>query len=114
MRALARDLRQVRHAEHLALLREPGQAPADDLGDAAAYARVDLVEHERRHGRRARAHDLERKTDARQLAARRDARERAERLARLAPHLDVDALAPRAVRTLARLRLGLEDELAVR
>src|SRR5690606_2963211 len=111
---LARYLRQVRDAQHLTLLREPGQAPADDLRDAAADAGVHLVEDERRHGRRSRAHDLERETDAREFPARRDARQRAERLPRIEPHLDVDTLEPRAVRALARLRLELDAQLAVR
>ena len=39
------DLRQVRHAQHLAAGAEGAQLPADDLGDGAADAGVDLVEH---------------------------------------------------------------------
>ncbi len=51
-----RDLRHVRHAEDLIRLRQRAQLLADDLGDPAADAGVDLVEDERppppRRGRR--------------------------------------------------------------
>ncbi len=44
-----RDLRQVRHAQHLPRLAETTQQPPDDLGDGAADAAVDFVEDQRRH-----------------------------------------------------------------
>lgn len=40
----ARDLRQMRHAQDLALLRKPTEPAPDRLGHAAAYSGVDLVE----------------------------------------------------------------------
>ena len=48
------DLRQVRDAEHLERRPERAQLPADDVGDAAADAGVDLVEDQpgRRRARR--------------------------------------------------------------
>ena len=46
----AGDLRQVRHADHLAAARELLEPPAHGFRRAAAHARVDFVEHQR-HGR---------------------------------------------------------------
>jgi len=43
---LGRDLGQVGHAEHLSVGAETAQQAADDLGDAAADADIDLVEHQ--------------------------------------------------------------------
>ena len=48
--AVARDLRQVRDAQHLAGAESCAQLAADDVGDAAADAGVDLVEDECRDG----------------------------------------------------------------
>src|SRR5205814_2675733 len=47
-RAEARDLRQMRDADDLVPRGEVLQFAADDFGDAAADAGVDLVEYERR------------------------------------------------------------------
>ena len=44
--SLARDLRQVRDAQHLRALAERSQLAADDLRDAAADAGIDFVEHQ--------------------------------------------------------------------
>lgn len=88
------DLRQVRDAQHLPHLSELMQQPPDHLGDAAADARVDFVEDERRRrARRARDH-REREADPRELAARGDLRERPQRHARMARDAELDLLEP--------------------
>ena len=50
--ALRRDLRQVGHAQHLALAAQRPQFLADDFGDRAADAAVHFVEDHRRHASR--------------------------------------------------------------
>ena len=67
----------MRDAEHLALARDRGELLADDLRDRPADAGVDLVEDEGRRVRVRERDGFEREHDARQLAARGDARERA-------------------------------------
>ena len=74
--ALRGDLRQVGHAQHLALRAERAQFLADDLGDGAADAGIDFVEHHRRHGIQAERGDFDRQRDARQFAARGDLAQR--------------------------------------
>ena len=68
------------------------QQPADGRGDGAADARVDFVEDQRGHVAHFARHDLDRERDARQLAARGDARERTERLLRMARDAELDVL----------------------
>src|SRR3954454_739119 len=88
------DLRQVRDAEHLECRPQRAQLAADDVGDAAANAGIDLVEDQpgRRCARRTiggvaeavarcRGERLDRQHDARELAARDDPRQRPELLA---------------------------------
>ena len=92
------DLGQVRDADDLVILAEPGQASADRLRDFAADADVDFVEYESRnssawdtirnaghfgHVPRLREHALEREHDAGELAARGDLAQRAHLLARI-------------------------------
>ena len=79
---LARDLRQVRHAQHLRPLAERAQLAPDDFGHAAADTRIDFVEHQAGQRVALGRGDLDREADARQLAARGDFRERPRRLAR--------------------------------
>ena len=76
-----RDLGQVGDAQHLVVARQPPQAAAHRVGRAAADARVDLVEHEGRRVVRRGEHLLDGQRHPRQLAARRDARQRPRRLA---------------------------------
>src|SRR2546421_449158 len=45
------DLRQMRHAQHLALPAQALERSSDRFGDGAADPRIHLVEDERRHGR---------------------------------------------------------------
>ena len=71
------DLRQMRHAQHLARVRRAPAASADGRRHGAADAGVHFVEHERRDVADFARHDLDRERDARQLAAGRDARQRA-------------------------------------
>ena len=80
--ALRGDLRQVGHAQHLALLAERAQLLPDDVGDRAADAGIDLVEHHRRHRVHAQRGDLDRQRDARQLAAGSDLAQRRAAAAR--------------------------------
>src|SRR5438876_274808 len=89
------DLRQVGDAEHLALLAEASQRPADRLGDAAADAGIDLVENQRADRRSLRRDHLDRQADARELASGGDPRERAQRQARVRGDLELDFLGPR-------------------
>ena len=112
--AVARDLRQVRDAQHLARARKLPKLAPDDVGDAPADAGVDLVEHECRDGRCAGARDLDGEADARQLASGRDLGERRERQAGVQLDLELDALEPRRVGALDGLLLELDAELAVR
>ena len=67
-----RHLRRMGHREHLHPRGEAGEALADRIGDRAADARVDLVEHQRRSRAAIRQHDLQRQQKSRQLAARGD------------------------------------------
>ena len=73
--ALRGDLREVRHAEHLRALPDAPEQLPDGLGDRAADARVDLVEDQRRYRAGIAGGELQRETDARELAARGDAPE---------------------------------------
>ena len=80
--SLARDLRQVRDAQHLRALAERAQLATDDFRDAAADAGVDFVEHQAGQRVGLRRGDLDREADARQFAAGSDFRERPGRLTR--------------------------------
>ena len=84
-----RHLRRVGHRQHLRARRQPRQPLTDRVGDRAADARVDLVEHQRRRGLALGQRHFEREQKARQLAAR--------------GHLHQ--------RTRARAGIGLNDEL---
>ena len=90
--AACRDLRQVRHAQHLALLAQALQRAADGLGHRAADARIHFVEYQRRHRGCLRRHQLDREADARKLAARRHFGERAQRQAGMRGHLELHLL----------------------
>src|ERR1051325_6822344 len=110
---LARDLRKVRHAQHLTAGAELIELAAHDLGHTPADTRIHLVEYERGPGRAARAHDLDREADARQLPAGRDLRKRTERLPGIEADLKLHALHPGSVRALRCLGLERHFELAV-
>ncbi len=93
MRAARRHLRRMGHDQNLQAGAETLQPLADRRGDRAADAAVDLVEDQRRHRRGAGQHQLQRQHEARQLAARGDARERPERRAGDGRDLEMHALA---------------------
>ena len=90
-----RDLRQVRDDDDLVAARELGEPAADRGGGRAADTGVDLVEHERLDGVRLAENALEREHDARELAARGDARERPRGLRRRGCVEELDALRSR-------------------
>ncbi len=92
----------MRDDEHLEPLAEPVEPLADRCGDGTADAAIDLVEDQRRSRRAAREHDLEGEHQPRQLAARRDARERAGRCAGVGRDLEADAV----LTMLVPFRLG--------
>ena len=77
------DLGQVRHDEDLVTPRECPEAPADRVRAPTADPRVDLVEDERRRGVGFGNDLLDGQGDPRELAARRDLRQRAGRFARV-------------------------------
>ena len=65
----ARHLGQVSDAQHLAFLAELGKPQADHFGDAAADARVDLVEDHRRDRAAVARNHLDREAHTGELAA---------------------------------------------
>ena len=85
-----RDLRKVRHTEHLVLTSQPGEGSTHCRPRFAADARVDLVEHQRR--RRFRQHHTERQHRARELAAGRGLGEWPSRLARIGSEEEGDVV----------------------
>src|ERR1043165_271906 len=102
----ARDLRLMRHAEHLVCARERLQLQPDGLGDAPADARVHLVEDNRAReasGTRAR---LQAEHQARSLAARSDLRQRTQRLACVGREVELDAVEARRVEAPRSLLRG--------
>src|SRR5215470_6855050 len=94
MSGAGRDRRQVRDAENLAALRGRGELLGNHRGDPPADARVDLVEDHGRHALGARQDGLEGEHRARELAARRDARERAQVLAGVRRQAELDPVEP--------------------
>src|SRR4030095_275858 len=78
------DLRQMRTAQLLPAFAERLKEAADGRSDGAPNAGVHFVEDERRHLAHFARDNLDRKRDARQLAARRHFGERPERLLRMA------------------------------
>ena len=84
----------MRDAEHLAVARDVGDGAADDLGDRAADARVDFVEHVEARGPAVRQHALERQERARQLASARDPPQRPRVLALVRRDEELDAVDP--------------------
>ena len=78
----------MRDAQHLPARAELAQHRPDRRRDGAADADVDLVEDQRRHLADFGEHDLDREREARQLAAGRDARDRAQRLLRMGRDLN--------------------------
>ena len=100
-----RDLRRMRDRDHLRALREPRQPHADGVGDRAADAGIDLVEHQRRRRAAIGQHHLERQQEARQLAAGGDLHHRPRPRAGIGLHPELDAIdAVRARRGLDRSR----------
>ena len=85
-----RDLREVRHAEHLVMAAQGRERAPDRGARLAADPGVDLVEHERR--RRLGQHDAQRQHRARQLAARRGLGERPGGLARVGREQERDVV----------------------
>src|SRR5687767_7013219 len=101
------DLREVGDAEHLPGVRERPQALADGASRLTAYARVDLVEHER--ARLARARDRhEREHHARELAARGGVANGRRRDARVRGEQELDALRAGRPYVLPRVEEHLE------
>src|SRR5213083_2045158 len=88
------DRREVGHAEHLTTLRDRRELLCDDRGDTSTDARVHLVEDHRRHAVRLRQHGRQPEHRARELAARRHARERPHVLARIGREPELDPLEP--------------------
>src|SRR5947209_5555096 len=88
------DRRQVGHTEHLTALRDRRELLCDDRGDTSTDARVHLVEDHRRHAVRLRQHGRQPEHRARELAARRHARERPHVLARIGREPELDPLEP--------------------
>jgi len=105
---LARDLREVGDAQHLAAVAELAQLATDDLGDAAANAGIHLVEYEAGARRAARCGDLHGEADAGEFAAGGDARDGLDRLARICAHEEFDAL--RSVGTGFRIGVGFDAD----
>ena len=87
-----RDLRGVGDRYHLDAFGEPGEPHADGIGDGAARAGVDLVEHQ--CGRRTAVgqHHLERQQEARQLPAGGDLHQRPRPRARVGLHPELHAI----------------------
>src|SRR5437667_412830 len=88
------DRREVGYAEHLTALRDRRELLCDDRGDTSTDARVHLVEDHRRHAVRLRQHGRQPEHRARELAARRHARERPHVLARIGREPELDPLEP--------------------
>src|SRR3989441_23868 len=88
------DRREVGHTEHLTALRDRREVLCDDRGDTSTDARVHLVEDHRRHAVRLRQHGRQPEHRARELAARRHARERPHVLARIGREPELDPLEP--------------------
>src|SRR5256886_4482801 len=84
------DRREVGHTEHLTPLRDRRELLCDDRGDTSTDARVHLVEDHRRHAVRLRQHGRQPEHRARELAARRHARERPHVLARIGREPELD------------------------
>src|SRR3954469_11447459 len=87
------DLREMGDAKDLALLAELAHRLANRFGDRAADADVDLVEDERADRRAAGGDELDCEADARELAARGDLGEGAQREARVRGDLELDFFA---------------------
>ena len=68
------------------------QLPADHLGDGAADARIDFVEHQAGQVRGLHRRDLQREADARQLAARGHLGQRPRRLPRVGADEELDVV----------------------
>ena len=80
-RGMRGQLRRMRHAEYLIACTERTEALSHPVRGAAADARVDLVEHEGLAGLVGGCQGLQGEHDSRQLAARRDFRQRSRILA---------------------------------
>ena len=100
-----RDLRQVRDAEHLRGRGELAQLVGQHARGAAADARVDLVEDEHLGGAAVARREAHGERDARELAARGDAAERAGGQARVGGQAHLDGVAP----ARAERRVGDRD-----
>ena len=99
------DLRQVGDAEHLAAVAEGAQALADDAGDLAADAGVDLVEDQRLRLAR-RAEPRQRQHHPRELAAGGGIAERRRRHPRVRRDPQLDRLAAARRRSRRRAARG--------
>ena len=86
------DLRQVRDAEHLPLLRDLLHLLADGIGGLAADIGIHLVEHQHGDLVLGREHGLERQHHARQFARGRDGAQRAGGLAGVGGELELDRI----------------------
>ena len=69
---------------------KPGEPQADRIGDRAADAGVDLVEHQRRRRAAVGQHHLQRQQETRQLAARGDLHQRTRPRAGIGLHPELD------------------------
>src|SRR5262249_54877295 len=77
------NLGQVGNTDHLMLIADSPQLLADNLAGAPADTDIHLVEHQRRYLVDFREDRLQRQQQPRAFAARRDSRQRLERLARV-------------------------------
>ena len=98
---VGRDDGEVGHAHDLAHAAERGQPLAHRTRHGAADAGVDLVEDERADAVLRGEQRLPRQEDARQLAARGDARQRARLLSRVRREAELDAVGARGAGRLA-------------
>ena len=85
-----RDLRRMRHRQHLDPIGQPRQPLADRIRDRAADAGIDFVEDQRRRRAAIGERHLQRQQKARQFAARRDLHHRARPRAGVGAHPEFD------------------------
>ena len=83
-----RDLRRMRHRQHLDAFCQSRQPSPDGVGDGAADARIDFVEDQHRRRSAIREHDLERQQKPAQLATGGDLHQRSCQRARIGLHMN--------------------------
>ena len=90
--SLRSDLREMRHAQHLAALGQMAQVPPDQFRDPASDSAVDLVEHH--HRKPSTCRDKNTKAHPRLLSARGGLRERRRRVAGIGADPELDLVDP--------------------